>query len=200
MSITTYAELKTAIATWLARDDLTAYIPDFITLFETNARRRLRSRQQIKTTELLTDEGDALLPSDYVSPVRLTWLGDSRIGLGYVAPQELDILYPESTAGTPLVYTIEGTTIKTRPVDDDTELELVYLGDLTTLANGSNWLIEKHPDLYLFGSLVEAEIFNKDPERASIWKSRRDEIYAELDRVDFNERPRMAVSQIGAAP
>jgi len=37
MAITTYGELKSAIATWLARDDLGAAIPDFIALFEAAA-------------------------------------------------------------------------------------------------------------------------------------------------------------------
>ena len=32
MAISTYAELKTAIASWLDREDLTDIIPDFIAL------------------------------------------------------------------------------------------------------------------------------------------------------------------------
>ena len=37
MAITTYSELKTSIANWLNRDDLTTQIPDFISLAEENA-------------------------------------------------------------------------------------------------------------------------------------------------------------------
>jgi len=35
MAISTYSELKTAIADWTARDDLTSYIDNFIDLAET---------------------------------------------------------------------------------------------------------------------------------------------------------------------
>jgi hypothetical protein len=52
MAITTFAELKTAIASWLDRSDLTSTIPDFITLFESVANRRLRVRQMEKTITL----------------------------------------------------------------------------------------------------------------------------------------------------
>jgi len=44
--ITTYAELQTSIATWLVRDDLTAIIPDFITLAESKFKRDIRVREQ----------------------------------------------------------------------------------------------------------------------------------------------------------
>lgn len=43
--INDYATLKTAIASWLARADLTAAIPDFIQLAETRFNRELRVRQ-----------------------------------------------------------------------------------------------------------------------------------------------------------
>ena len=42
MAITTYAELKTAIANWLNREDLTSVIPDFISLAEADFNRKLR--------------------------------------------------------------------------------------------------------------------------------------------------------------
>jgi hypothetical protein len=37
MSLSTYSDLQTQVANWLARSDLTAYIPDMITLFEAAA-------------------------------------------------------------------------------------------------------------------------------------------------------------------
>jgi hypothetical protein len=42
MAISTYAELQTAVANWLDRDDLTARIPEFITLAEAKIRRVAR--------------------------------------------------------------------------------------------------------------------------------------------------------------
>ncbi len=48
MAITTYSELKTALGNWLNRDDLTAVIPDFISLAETDINRKLRHYKMIE--------------------------------------------------------------------------------------------------------------------------------------------------------
>ena len=45
LSSLTYNSLQTAVGDWLARGDLTTNIPDFITLFEAEANRTLRTRQ-----------------------------------------------------------------------------------------------------------------------------------------------------------
>ena len=49
MAISTYAELKTSIANWLDRSDLTDVIPDFIALAETRHKRDFRRSCQIST-------------------------------------------------------------------------------------------------------------------------------------------------------
>jgi hypothetical protein len=46
MALTTYAELKTSIADFLNRDDLTSAIPDFITLAEADMQRRVKHWRQ----------------------------------------------------------------------------------------------------------------------------------------------------------
>jgi hypothetical protein len=66
MSLSSYADLQTQIANWLASDDLTTYIPDFITLFEAAACRKLKVRPQETTTTLTPSSGVATLPTDYL--------------------------------------------------------------------------------------------------------------------------------------
>ena len=48
MAITTYSELQTAIANFLARDDLTSRIPEYIELAEARMSRELDTRSQEK--------------------------------------------------------------------------------------------------------------------------------------------------------
>ena len=67
MSIATYSDLQTAIASWIARQDLAANIPDFIALFESVANRRLRLRQQESAATLTPSSGVAALPADYLA-------------------------------------------------------------------------------------------------------------------------------------
>ena len=66
MSIGTYAELKTSIANFLARDDLTAQIPDFIQLAEGRMSRELETREQEKRSTATLTSGDEYiaLPTD----------------------------------------------------------------------------------------------------------------------------------------
>ena len=53
----------------------------------------------------------------------------------------------------------------------------------------TNWLLTAHPDLYLFGSLVGAEMSGVNDERAPLWKARRDEILDEVEKLS-NKNPR----------
>ena len=61
MAIGTYSELQSSIASFLARDDLTTQIPDFISLAEARMSRELRSaRSQEKRATASITSGDAL--------------------------------------------------------------------------------------------------------------------------------------------
>jgi hypothetical protein len=194
MAITTYAELQTAVGNWLDHSLFTTRVPEFIALFEAAANRRLRVRQQETSTNLTPSDGSVALPSDYLAWRRVTWTGSTRVDLEYVHPSYLQAAYPTSPADVPRLFTIEGSTLKIRPIDD-TALEFDYFQKIPALASvapadgtQTNWLLTAHPDLYLFGSLVEAEMFGVNDERAPIWKARRDEIFDELDKLNHKTR------------
>ena len=58
MAIGTYAELQTAVANWLDRDDLTARIPEFIALAEAKMNSNLRiSLMENVSTALIMSGG-----------------------------------------------------------------------------------------------------------------------------------------------
>ena len=202
MSITTYNELQQAIADWLERADLTTRIPDFIALFEATANRRLRLRQQEAVATLVPSSGAAALPADFLAVRRVTWTGQSRVELESVQPSWLQAAYPSAPAGVPRVYTIEGSTLRIRPVDG-TALELDYFQKVPALSAGVNWLFAAHPDVYLFGALAEACLFA--PEKAAlapVWKARRDEVFDELERLSNSSRAASAggVRVMGQTP
>ena len=200
MAITTYTELQTAIENWLAHTLFTARVPEFIALFEATANRKLRVRQMETTATLTPASGSVALPTDYLSWRRLTWTGSQRVELAYAQPSYLQAAYPTSPSDVPRIFTIEGSTLKIRPVDD-TDLELDYFAKIVPLATTSpNWLLTAHPDLYLFGSLVEAEMFGVNDERAPLWKGRRDEIFDEIEKLSNKTRGAGAVRVMGQTP
>lgn len=198
MAFTTYAELQAAVASWLARDDLTAYIPDFITIFEAAACRKLKVRLQETTATLTPSSGVAMVPSDYLGYRRVTWTGSPIHELSYVTPPTY-AGYIEAGEGIPTIFTIEGSNLRVAPAND-TALTFDYFARTAAVSTSLNWLFTKHPDAYLFGSLCEANAFNKDVDPAGLWKARRDEVFDEIAMLDFNERQGMQVRTMGVTP
>ena len=62
MAISTYTELQTAVANWLDRDDMSARIPEFISLTEARFNRILPALTALApTNDILTDSPDVYL-------------------------------------------------------------------------------------------------------------------------------------------
>ena len=201
MTIATYSDLQSAVASWLARGDLSANIPDFIMLFEAVANRRLRVRQMESVAMLAPSSGSAALPVDYLAWRRVTWTGATPRELEYVHPSYLRALYPTAPAGRPRLFTIEGATLTVRP-SDDTALAFDYFQKIPALSNAgpSNWLLAAYPDLYLFGALAEGHGFVKDTDSLTLWAARRNELFDEIDRLDAKTRTPAAIRVMGATP
>jgi hypothetical protein len=201
MAITNYSELKTAVENWLDHTLFTARVPDFIALFEAAANRRLRVRQQEATAMLMPSAGAVALAADYLAWRRVTWTGSPRVELEYAHPSYLQAIYPTSPADVPRFFTIEGSTLKVRPVDN-AALEFDYFQRIAALSDAAptNWLLAAHPDLYLFGSLVEAEMFGVNDERAPLWKARRDEIFDEIEKLSNKTRGAGAARVMAPTP
>jgi hypothetical protein len=201
MSVTNYSQLQSAVGAWLGHGLFTATIPDFVALFEAAANRRLRVRQMEALATLTPVAGAASLPADYLAWRRVTVAGTPRRELDYVAPSWLQAAYPASATGAPAVFTIEGSTLTLRPVAVTT-LELLYFQKIPALsdANPSNWLLTAHPDLYLFGAMVEAELFGVNDERMPLWKARRDEVFEEIEKLSNKSRGAGALRLLGTVP
>jgi hypothetical protein len=88
--------------------------------------------------------------------------------------------------------------LKIRPIDT-TVLEFDYFQKIPALSDGApaNWLLAAHPDLYLFGALTEAEAFNKDADKAALWKLRRDELFDEIEKLGAKSKGVGAIRVMG---
>lgn len=202
MALANYSDLASNVATWIARSDLTSYIPDFVALFEAefNQDPDSRYRQMETTTTLTPSSGVASLPSDFLEVRQVKWNGDPARDLEYVTPSYMTAAWSESPTDNPQVYTIYGSSLKVMPLSDTT-LTLDYWQKLPGLqANTTNWLMTAYPNLYLAGTLVEAYAFIQEPEKAALWKSRKDNAMAMLRRSAFNDRAPLAQRATGATP
>jgi hypothetical protein len=180
VSFGSYDELQSAIADYLARDDLTSEITGFIKLCETKLQRLLRTRyQEVRATAVTADDDGNLtpyvaLPSDFAAMRRLNITSSYVSTLDYVTSVQLSTMYTGQVSGRPHIYTLIGTDIQFAPNPDAAyDLELVYYQMITPLSddNPSNWVLENFPDIYLYGSLLEAQPFIRDDQRISTWGS-----------------------------
>lgn len=199
MALDTYANLQTAMSTWLGNSLNSASYPDMIAIFEAAANRRLRVRQQETTTTLTPSSGSVALPTDYLAWRRATVTASTRVDMDYVEPSYLQALYPSGISTVPRYFAIEGANLLTRS-SDATGIEFLYVQKIAALSGTINWLFVAHPDLYLFGALVEAEMFGVNDERAPIWKARRDEVFDEIEKLSNRSRGAGAMRVMGATP
>lgn len=166
MSITTYAELQTAVANWLHRDDLVSLIPDFITLAEAKLNRalRIRAMENIATG---TVSSTVALPTGFVEMRSITVsTGGNTYPIPYVTPEKIT-----SESGAPLAYSIVGDNIYFMDSTSGYTYTLTYYKKFDALSSGVNWLITNAPDAYLYGTLLEAAPYLKDDPRIGVWQS-----------------------------
>lgn len=186
----TYASLKTSIADWLNRGDLTDVIPHFIELAEARFNRDLRVRQMVKRSTAQLDEGYITLPGDWLEAKNIqinTSFGPRK--LEYVTLEQADQLRlgAGDAAGDPHYFNITGSQLEIIPnPSGDPEIEMTYYAKIPALSsqNTSNWLLTSWPDMYLYGSLAHAAPYLKDDERVAVWAAFYDRALQEITDSD----------------
>ena len=196
MALNTYAALKTAIANWLNRSDLSDEIADdFIKLTEAdfNAKLRIRAMEQIDSITI--DSETETVPTGFIAVRSFYILSSStKYPLEYITPANMFETRGGSRTGKPRAYTIES--------DDETETfrfgpspDTSYTGYLSyykaisplSVSNTSNWMLANHPAVYLYGSLYHAANFlgGIDQGQLSQWL----QMYATaLERCEQNDK------------
>jgi hypothetical protein len=176
MALDTFSGLKTTIADYLNRDDLTSIIPSFISIAEAKFNRKLRVRQMIKRATATLDTAFFAFPADFLQAKEFQLNTNPITYLEFVTEKQGDLMRQDAiiAPGKPKYYTIVGTQLEVIATPDDGYTgELTYYGKIPALSdsNTSNWLLAYAPDLYLYGALVEATPYLKDDERLGTWST-----------------------------
>jgi len=175
VSITTYDELKSSIADFLNRDDLTAVIPTFISLAETDMNRKVRHWRMEDRAVAVLDTQYTALPHNFLEPIRMSLTAGNTFTLEIVGVQEMTDLRANAanTSGRPRYFAILDQAIEVFPSPDaDYDLELVYYETLPSLeANSTNWLMTNYPDAYLYGSLLHSAPYLQEDVRLQTWSA-----------------------------
>lgn len=189
MSIATYSELKTAIANYLARTDLTDQIPDFIRFAEIRLRRELRIRQMLKSVTSTTTGGDSTveLPSDFLEIRDFLVVGNPIQPLTYSSPAVFSRNTRSTESGKPVDYTILATEFQLAPIPDSAyTVKLLYYFAPTFLSdsNQGNAFITNAPDALLYAALLEAEPYIMNDARINTWGGMYDRAISTLTKSD----------------
>lgn len=192
MALTNYATLQTAVADWLNRTDMTAVIPDLITLCEAEMKRRVRRSSTRTTLAISTEETSA--PTD-MAELRSAYIESSSVAqdvpLRLCTPEMLSERRARNggTAGRPTdIAYIAGKLVVAPTPDQSYTARIVYFTQLTALTGtATNAILTEAPDAYLFGTLCQAAPYLEHDERAAVWKQRFDDAIEQLNMVRENE-------------
>ena len=178
MALTTYALLKTTIANYLNRTDLTSYLGDFITLTESRMNRELRVREMVNTdtsTTTVAGTQSYSLPSGFLEASAVIYQSNPYRTLRFMANGDFYRQYNVTqTSGLPTFFTIVGEKILLGVAPDSAEtLQIDFYKTLTPLSesNTTNSILTNYPELYLYGALAESSPFLMQDERLNTWAS-----------------------------
>jgi hypothetical protein len=135
------------------------------------------------------DEGYEDLPSDYLELREIRINSNPAQPLYYLVPERLSDLF-ESGNSSPHYYTIIDTQIRLDGIPSS-QVEIAYYVRIPALSDlaPTNWMLTNHPDVYLYGSMMQGAIYLRKPAaEISGWKALYDEKVRLVDEADKKAR------------
>lgn len=208
MSVTNYGELKSTIADFLNRSDLTSVIPTFIDFAEAEFNRNLRVRQMVLRAEAQIDARFSAVPADFIEAKDLVIVTTNPVTpLEFITQQEMaqERSTTYTAAATPKYFSVVGSQFEFVPTPDQQySLEMSYFAKIDALSDDAdtNWLLTDYPDIYLYTSLMHSAPYLKDDERIGVWSQlaakAREELIARDASSSFNgSTPRIKIRSFG---
>ena len=193
MALDNYSNLQTAIANFLARDDLTTEIVDFIALTEADFNRRLRVRAMENSSSFTIDSETETLPTGFLQARSFVIPTNPKTALQFMTPFHQAETQGSSETGKPRAYSIEGTNFRFSPTPDASySATLVFYKafDALSASVATNHILTNHPDVYLFGALYFASTFIRgmDPQTVSQFKAQYESGLQQVEMADEKDK------------
>jgi hypothetical protein len=192
----TYSELKTNIANYLNRSDLTGQMDMFIDNVEGEINRRVRRKEMIKRATATADAQYLSLPTDWLEGINVEITSNDFSPILQQSIESLDI-YRKSInnkTGQPVYFAFVDDTMELAPTPDTSyTLQLTYYSKVDALSdsNTSNFLSNNHPDVYLYGALKHASIYLMEDERVAmfsqLFEKTLEELKMEQEKAEFGK-------------
>lgn len=205
--VTNYGTLKQAVMDWLARADIAPYVDQLVQFAEVEIYNdpELRLRQMETHFEGFVDcEGRMALPTRYLE-LKHAYLDRSpRVFLERAEPEFIFETYGTRFAGriqdesgfayaegVPKYIAREGDTFIFGPYPvEPMTVKGIYLQRFREFENetDTNWILTNHPDLFLYGTLRQAEPFIKNDSRLMMWDKMYQQARGRVRGSDRRER------------
>ena len=174
-AFTSYENLKTNIADYLARNDLNDKIPMFVALAEKRLNRDLRLRQTLQQSTYTLDSGFQVpTPSDFLEMKDIHIDANPIVNLNFKTVSQFYRLDNVSGSGNPINYTLVSNNfvLAPRPTGSSV-INMTYykIPKVLSDTNASNEYLDVCPDLLLYASLVESAPFLMNDERLTTWEA-----------------------------
>tara|TARA_R100000808_G_C2126487_1_gene136636 strand:- start:477 stop:1106 length:630 start_codon:yes stop_codon:yes gene_type:complete len=199
MSITTLAELKTALDTETSRTDIDW--SDYITRGEARLNRKLRLLSMQSSTTFTLSSGDSTqaLPSDFIEHIDLFYTSDNY----QPTQQSLYNLQETASTGTgrPYYFAIGSVIEFERSADQDYGFTHRYYKKFDLATDNTNTLLTTNPDVYIYSTLAAFYMRAKDATNVQFNLQLLDNVVIELNTMDGRSRSQARVAvDTGLAP
>jgi len=175
--IADYAELIAEVSDRANDPDVALKAEMFVGLAENAIAKRLQVGEMESSASLATDaDGVANIPIGFIR-ARSVMVGK------YILPAKTLTEIKQGASG----YAITSGVMQTSEVS--ATVDLVYYSRLPSLVeNGTNWLFQSDPDIYLYAVLVQVFLANLDIEKAQAAETYLDQLIGLKDLDDRRRR------------
>lgn len=184
------------------RREISIAEPDLELMFvlaESYFNKKFRTLKMIETVDVVASSTFVTLPTDFLEIRSVVVLGDPNGVVEFRERNELEELKRSGEVGSPKFYTIssesEALRLEFHPTPLlNTVIQIVYYQKIPTILVEdvgfqqpilTNWLLEDHFEIYLYGVLVQAGIiYEESEERLARWTALFDQAVRDLNAQD----------------
>ena len=131
------------------------------------------------------------LPTGFVQMKEFHLSTDPLTPLAYITPEMMTRLWAGSSKGRPEVFTIIADNVRLGPNPDAVyTTSMLYYKTFTALSDSAttNDMLTNNPDVYLYGTLLEAEPFIMNDGRVQLWATAFKQAIDDIQNQDNKDR------------
>jgi len=180
-----HLQLKTAVAGWLQRSDMSSIIPTLVELAEARLSRELRLRSQLIITTLTTTASSIALPADFLEFKALVYSDGAPLRIGTI--EQVLNARASITTYQPTVAVVTGTDLQLGPAPSGSYIiNAAFYAKFAALSADldTNWLLTNHPGVYLWAVLAEASPWMQEDQRVAVWEAKLGQDMATLKAAE----------------